>query len=316
MQLDRTHVAIRSRTFSEIGDLAFMLIRQYPQAILVGLSVGVLPWLVADTLLLGWLPWSETATVAYDEETLVSRYRYAFLTATLIFLQAPLAGILTTYYIGQAVFEERPTWRNVFRETSRIAPRLLWSLGVFRGAIPAMFVVGLAWSEIISAGAETFWLVLILIWAMAVRSFRPFLPEILVLERCPLRKGKADQITARRRSSLLHSPIGGDLLGRFMLGGVLFVLLACALFFSAMWANQQLFNSVRWSLVNMLVLLPVSLWLTVGLATVIRFLSYLDSRIRLEGWEVELMLRAEAMRQFGDHTSPPKTAPVAGGTSS
>jgi hypothetical protein len=29
---------------------------------------------------------------------------------------------------------------------------------------------------------------------------------------------------------------------------------------------------------------------------VVRFLSYLDTRIRNEGWEVELLLRAEASR--------------------
>jgi hypothetical protein len=30
--------------------------------------------------------------------------------------------------------------------------------------------------------------------------------------------------------------------------------------------------------------------------SVVRFLSYLDLRIRHEGWEVELLMRAEALR--------------------
>jgi hypothetical protein len=34
----------------------------------------------------------------------------------------------------------------------------------------------------------------------------------------------------------------------------------------------------------------------VSYVTVFRFLSYLDLRIRLEGWEVELKIRAEANR--------------------
>jgi hypothetical protein len=44
------------------------------------------------------------------------------------------------------------------------------------------------------------------------------------------------------------------------------------------------------------VILPAAMWLVVGFTTVVRFLSYLDLRIRHEGWEVELLMRAEAMR--------------------
>ena len=41
---------------------------------------------------------------------------------------------------------------------------------------------------------------------------------------------------------------------------------------------------------------PLALWLVVGYLTVVRFLAYLDLRIRREGWEVELMMRTEAAR--------------------
>ncbi len=40
--------------------------------------------------------------------------------------------------------------------------------------------------------------------------------------------------------------------------------------------------------------LPVGVWLVVSFFTVARYLCYLDLRIRREGWEVELQLRAEA----------------------
>jgi hypothetical protein len=36
--------------------------------------------------------------------------------------------------------------------------------------------------------------------------------------------------------------------------------------------------------------------MAIGYFTVARFLGYLDLRIRNEGWEVELMMRAEATR--------------------
>ena len=42
--------------------------------------------------------------------------------------------------------------------------------------------------------------------------------------------------------------------------------------------------------------LPLSMWCVAGFFAVVRFLGYLDLRIRQEGWEVELKLRAEAQR--------------------
>ena len=38
----------------------------------------------------------------------------------------------------------------------------------------------------------------------------------------------------------------------------------------------------------------VAFWLVMGFLAVFRFITYLDCRIRLEGWDVELKLRAEA----------------------
>jgi hypothetical protein len=38
------------------------------------------------------------------------------------------------------------------------------------------------------------------------------------------------------------------------------------------------------------------LWAVVGFTTVLRFLSYLNLRIRREGWDVELQVRAERAR--------------------
>jgi hypothetical protein len=41
---------------------------------------------------------------------------------------------------------------------------------------------------------------------------------------------------------------------------------------------------------------PGALWIVGGFSTVFRFLCYLDTRIIMEGWEVELLLRTEAGR--------------------
>jgi hypothetical protein len=300
VQLDQTHVAIRPRKLSEIGDLAIMLLRQYPQAILVGFTVGAAPWMIINALVLGWMPLAETAETLFDEETVLERQRYVWLMAVLIFLETPLAGIFTTSYIGQAVFQRRPTWMQVWRDTLRMTPRLLLTLGVIRGPLIAVLLLLFIRNEPFMPGIEVGWILVIVGLAAFLRSVRPFLPEILLLERCPLFPRHSDTIGVRRRSSLLHGPISGDLMGRFILAGVMIVLLSISLFYGYTFIVRTLLNSDSWSLLVSMVLFPLALWTAGSFSVLLRFLSYLDSRIRLEGWEVELVLRAEAQRQFGD----------------
>jgi len=73
-------------------------------------------------------------------------------------------------------------------------------------------------------------------------------------------------------------------------------LLAVALFGALPTLQGVLWD--RWALSPRLIEFgwPIVLWLIVGFMTVVRFLNYLDLRIRHEGWEVELRMRAEGNR--------------------
>jgi len=55
-------------------------------------------------------------------------------------------------------------------------------------------------------------------------------------------------------------------------------------------------STLHWRCVVDWLVLPTVFWTLGAFATVFRFLCYLDSRIALEGWEVELLMRAEANR--------------------
>ncbi|MCA9262318.1 MAG: hypothetical protein KDA60_00655, partial [Planctomycetales bacterium] len=55
-------------------------------------------------------------------------------------------------------------------------------------------------------------------------------------------------------------------------------------------------DSHRWLLH---ILFPLSLWVVASYVAIVRFLSYLDLRIRREGWELELMLRSAAVHALG-----------------
>ena len=61
-------------------------------------------------------------------------------------------------------------------------------------------------------------------------------------------------------------------------------------------AGGMLLNEWGWQRVAYTLYFPLALWLVVGYFAVARFLGYLDLRIRREGWEVELVMRAEQAR--------------------
>jgi hypothetical protein len=226
----------------------------------------------------------------------------------LVISQAPAASVATSFYLGQAVFEHQPTWGSVFGEMKRQFWRWIYVLGIKRLAIPIMLVpmyrmhlpYDVVWDLVLPLG--------LLLTITIIRSSRPFAPEILMLEQCPLGSKVADAITYGRRSKSLHGPMSGELSSRFLaVSFVLFVLWLSTLY-SMVWVRGIATSNWNWDLFSYLVLVPLSLWLVAGLSSIVRFLCYLDTRIRLEGWEVELAIRAEAMRQFGED-QPIRTAP-------
>ena len=67
--------------------------------------------------------------------------------------------------------------------------------------------------------------------------------------------------------------------------------------FGSLWFFVATFtNDWNWGKVIVYVMIPASFWIMAIYVTAFRFLSYLDLRIRREGWEVELKMRAEANR--------------------
>lgn len=301
MQLDQTHVKVRLRTMAEIGDLALIMVRRYPAAILVGFAVGASFWALVDLLVLGWIPVTESSYGLDDEEAVWEIIRYLVWMGLLVMLQAPVAGVLSTLYLGLAVFEQRPTWSSVWVEAKRQFKRWFWKLGIVRFALPPVILLAFRWGQPAHGFWDAFVPLVILIWVSLVRAASPFMPEILLLEQCPIRSKSDQVITASRRSKSLHRPMAGDLSGRFISVSCVLVILMLSIGYSLIWVRG--ISIGRWDLMNLFVLLviyPFALWCVAGISVMVRLLNYLDCRIRLEGWEVELAVRAEAMRQFGD----------------
>ena len=317
MQLDQTHVAVRVRTLSEIGDLALVLLNRYPTTLLVGFLIGAAPWIIANALLLYWIPITEAQFGLNDSEATSELLRYGIWMALLVFLQTPAAGVVTTIYLGQAVFEHRPTWQSAMRIARQQFWRWSFCLGIRRLAIPALFLAGIRLFQPVDWAYDGFVPAAIFLFVMVIRAGRPFLPEMILLEMCPLKSNDKHEITLARRARALHRPAGSDVGSRWLSVAMTLTVLFFGLFYSLVWVRGITTGYWNLGLFTLLILYPLALWTIGGISVIVRMIAYLDTRIRLEGWDVELAVRAEAMRQFGEeaaatrrHNDPIETVPA------
>ena len=266
MQLDKTRIAIRERSYTELLDLALHVLREHAGPLAVAFVVGAAPVALFNY----WLLEGALTGDVYDYEDIGA---YGFVNALLIGLEVPLATAPMTLYLGQALFVERPSPAKIVKDFAASLPQLILFQVIARGVIMVIFITIPA---------------LYLGW--------PYLTEIILLERNPWRKRSPQGTSTLTRSGNMHSRNRGELFSRWLASlviGSMFVLI----FWRSFWSLAQLLTGDQESSASeWTVWLPVAIWLTIGYFTVVRFLSYLDLRIRTEGWEVELLLRAEAAR--------------------
>jgi hypothetical protein len=291
VQLDRTGLAIRERNFFDLVDLSFMVLRRYFAPLMKATMLTVAPLWVLNFLLVDHL-----LRDAINEERATAAY--IWLTLCLIIAEAPLVSILPTMYLGRIVFMDDPKLWEVMRDGIRLAPRWIWSLIFVRGIIWVWGVV--FFCRTADEGTFIAWqfaMVFVMGVILLIRAIRPFVTEIIVLERNRLRARSSGEMTVSRRSGILHGPSGGDIFGRaivsYLLASLLFGSLLASMYFLCKVLLQ--IDSFYHPLMLRGVY-PLCLWMVAAYFTVLRFLSYLDIRIRHEGWEVELRLRAEAAR--------------------
>ncbi len=287
MQLDRTEIAIRERTAADLLDLALRVTSAYIGPLLMWTGCLALPF----ALLNGWLTWHIVA----DEYNASTIFRFTLLMSELVFLEAPFATMAVVLFLGRAMFRQAAT--GILHDLKHLAPRILWT-EFLRGSLFGLFLACLIDPESELAAAESF-LPFVCCYVFLVRALRPFTNEIVLLERNPLRSANPQVITVARRSRALQGPSSGDLFGRSIaICGATIVLTVCLML--SWWFVLGVVTS-RWNWGPLMVrgIVPLSLWLAVVYATVARFLSYLDLRIRREGWEVELKVRAAANQLKG-----------------
>lgn len=186
--------------------------------------------------------------------------------AMVVFFEVPWATAPLTMVLGGLMFGQQP----------RAGPLLLRLMQ----AVPSLFV-------------HQFLLRLALVGTLFLSPLLPtrlvFLNEVIVLEGAPWWKtwGRSAQLCARR---------GGDLflqwLAQIFFGAVF---IACFWVGTSKATSALLTSEMTWEQPGWGDLYGVrfqfALWLAIAFFTVARFLTYIDHRIRKEGWEIKLRLQ-------------------------
>jgi hypothetical protein len=301
MQLDRTSIAIVLRSSQELLDLSLRVLREYIGRIATTGLAGAIPFAILNAIALEPLR-------HYDQLALLSasttsdvfyRMQYLFWMALLVFLETPLAMVGLTVTLGHTVFSTRLKRSDWLLPLWKRRSAVVWILGVLRGALPALVltvVMALSpdWHRSFSIIT---WLGLAALCCWIVRIARPFAPEILALELTPLKvpANTPNAFNYSKRTKWLQKATSDA--GGLGISTSMFALLATlALYFCGAMLVGVLFGTWQWGWWTDLVIYPIALWSVAIWTAVVRFLAYMNTRIRAEGWDLELKLKAEAQR--------------------
>jgi hypothetical protein len=220
------------------------------------------PVTLALTALAGVAPWA-----ALNAWLVGGNLEREPLVLLLVALEAPLATAPLCVVLGGLMFGQRPTTGQVLGTLLRNAPALLVYQGLLRGLLVGSVIL----SPLIPARLG-------------------FLNEVILLERGPWR-------SALRRGAALCGDRGGELFGRWLAQCAFGAMFVVAFWVAVRSALEMLAGGdLTWEEPEWGALTgpraQLGVWLAVAFFAVVRFLTYIDQRIRLEGWEVELRLRA------------------------
>ena len=250
-------------------DRTLIQIRERSFLDLLDLSLYVIrarPIILGSTALIGILPWAALNYVLLSEPEFP---RWLWL--VMLILEVPWATAPLTLVLGDLMFS--------------VPPRPVQLLRTFFVSTPALFL-----SQFIVRG--------LLLMTAICYPFMPsqyaYLDEVVLLERLPA-------FRQFKRCRTLSRGFEGDFFLRWLcqiLLGTTFALCfwACATTLS----STLIGNEVTWENPGMGdfsgVLFQTGVWIAVAFFAVYRFFSYIDLRIRLEGWELVLRLKAVARR--------------------
>ncbi len=306
MNLNHILVPIRVRDFAAICDLSLRLLRHHSVPLVAGLLVVAVPLAVFN--------WWVCQLPVWGHSVGMENPAAGILQVGLVYLESQLASAPMTVWLGRAMFRQKPTVRNALGDLWNRLGHVLYVQLVCR---PTLLVVACVWMMTASGFKGEFWGTaaffgsLALLCTVLIRMARPYSVEIMLLERTPVRVpadvavrsarhaaavDPGSRVSYSRRSKNLHTFASNMILGRSMAGAVILGALTLSVYAMLMFLDQTLGLGLGGNTWARQLFWVVALWTTVGVSGVIRFLSYIDLRVRQEGWDAELKLRAEAAK--------------------
>ena len=269
MRLDRVQVAVRPRGILECLDLALLVCGRRPLGLLVAAAAGAVPMILLNRLIF---------TGAESDGALP-------LLGIVTALEMPWAAAPLTLYLGQVMFAERFTVSSL-RHCLRAFGGALWPQFLFQTLFRSL--------AFLTCLGGPVWLAL---------AF--FMGPVIFLER--------GRWTATSSRSMALSQSEMDrvplllVLDALLLGIGWFVVAQMLGAFTSLWQGAALgkvleaaidpFSEdgeaalaavaafVSWQS-------QIAFWAAASAVTIVRFFTYLDARIRHEGWDVELKFRS------------------------
>ena len=286
MRFDQTSIAIRERSSLEVFDLAANVMVRQLRPILLLLVLNATPFILLDYYLLGWM-----TDVSYSYQ-LSSSYYVAML--ALIVSQAQLGTGLITIFMGRVMFLEEHSVRAVLKQFFKRLPYFLFSQGILRLAAFALLAVWLLEPVDSEEAYVLAFLILpgIVFVGLLIRAIRPFVPEVIFLEQTPLKKRK-DLPSLSDRSKNLHKLAAGMISMQFLLMAAIAPLLVLAVHSILILLDAMLSIRSNSEISLQPFYLLIAGWLVAGFCAVVRFLLYIDIRIRQEGWAIQLKFMTE-----------------------
>lgn len=302
MQFDKTAITISQRRLLDLFDLSLIVLRSYFGTIVLCSFIGIAPFALLNFVLT--LPLWEYENLAMRSadfsDPLAYRVRFYIIQMVLVFWQMPLALSGLTYFIGQAVFVEQQSIKQVFKSCLSRWFQLALVLGFFRfGLLGYLQLLFMFYNPELNIGLELgICLFLICGSVFVTRAARPFAPEILVLERTNLSKKTSSNTSPSyaQRNKWLHSMQFSDNFGSHLLLSFIAMWGVACLSISLVLLTGVISKNWIWSEWVDLIGLPIACWIIAIWMTIIRFLLYMNTRIQTEGWEVELKFKAESER--------------------
>lgn len=307
MQLDRTEIIVRRRNSLELLDLALLVLKRHWRPVFASSLIVGLPLLLLNIWATAWLLGEDALLAAelLDAPQSAMQMRHVAHLLALYAVQFPLASLPTSIVLGSLIFYTPIGLKDLLRRLKPIALRSVFLLGIVRLGLPMLLMQWLVNRSAVFDWSTEVWLLIVFpATAITIRAFWPHAPEILGLELCPLFTREKHVISYSARSRRLHGPLFADHFTSFAAAVIFGILLTLMLIGIQLWFVGVFTGYWGWGSWCNYFALPVSLWVVGQFLAVHRFLGYLDSRIGLEGWEIELQLRAEASRLAALHAPP------------